>query len=90
VTITATGCSDADGQNHAVSFNPGFGNTMQAARAHYDQGVIPSQITAQTLRATYRITANDAAAAAQADSPPPRSYVQCSDDLADADFNITQ
>jgi hypothetical protein len=90
VTVRATGCGDPDGQNHAVSFNPGFRNTMQAAQAHYRQGVIPSVLIGQTLTARYRITAEDGAAAAHAESPPSRFYVQCSDDLGDAPFLITR
>lgn len=86
VSIRATGCGDPDGRNHAVSFNPGFGNTLQAAQAHYHQGVIASRLTGQTLTATYRITAEDVNAAAHADAQPSLFYVQCSDDLADATF----
>jgi hypothetical protein len=87
VNITATGCGDPDGHNHAVSFNPGFGNTLQAAGAHYD-GFIRSRLTDQVLNARYRITADDALAAAHADAPPPQFFVQCRDDLADAQFSI--
>lgn len=90
VKITATGCSDPDGRNHAVSFNPGFGNTLQAAAAHYELAQIPARLTAQTLIATYRISADDARAASRAASQPPQFYVQCSDDLATATFRIKQ
>ena len=90
VSIKATGCGDPDGQNHAVSFNPGFGNTLQAAEAHYHLSDIRSHLAGQTLTATYTITAKDAHAAARAESPPPRFYVQCRDDLADAVFLITR
>src|SRR4051812_34273010 len=41
VSIRATGCGDPGGDSHAVSFNPGFGNTAQAAGAHYPEGAIP-------------------------------------------------
>ena len=90
VHISATGCSDADGQNHAVSFNPGFGNTLQAARAHYQQGVIDSHLSGQVLHATYRITTQDARAAEHADASAPLFYVQCATDLADLPFTITK
>lgn len=90
VSIVATGCGDPDGRNHAVSFNPGFASTLQAARAHYRAGVIPSHLIGQTLTATYAITAEDGAAAADAEVTPPKFYVQCSDDLADANFLITR
>ena len=90
VHISATGCGDADGQNHAVSFNPGFGNTLQAAQAHYTEGTIDSHLSDQVLHATYRITAQDARAADNADVSPPRFYVQCATDLADLPFTITR
>jgi hypothetical protein len=89
VTITATGCGDPDGRNHAVSFNPGFGNTLQSALARYDQRVISAHLANQALTARYRITAEDVRAARHADDPPPRFYVQCADDLADVIFLIT-
>jgi len=88
VIIRATGCGDLDGRNHAVSFNPGFDNTLQAAQAGYHQVVIPSRLADQVLTATYRITTEDASAAAHADGQPSLFYVQCSDDLVDAAFVI--
>jgi hypothetical protein len=88
VKITATGCGDPDGQNHAVSFNPGFGNTLQAAAAHYELAPISARLAARTLTATYRITADDARAASRAASQPPQFYVQCIDDSASAIFRI--
>ena len=90
VSITATGCGDASGDSHSVSFNPGFGNTVQAAQAHYRVGAIPSHLTDQDLAASYRITVADARAAALADDPPPLFYVQCRDDIAEAPFSITR
>lgn len=91
VRIRATGCGDPDGQNHAVSFNPGFANTQQAAWANYPQKAIPSRLAGQTLTATYVITRRDAGAAANADPklPTPQFDVQCSDDNAVAGFHIT-
>jgi hypothetical protein len=91
VTIAVTGCGDPDGHNHAVSFNPGFANTLQAAHANYHMASIASQLAGQTLTATYRISTADAAAAAHppVDAPPPQFYVQCSDDLVEATFVIT-
>ena len=88
VSITATGCGDPSGDSHAVSFNPGFGDTGQATQAHYD-GFIPSRLTDQVLNAKYTIRAADARAAARPGASPTQFYVQCRDDDAEAAFSIS-
>jgi len=92
VTITATGCGDPDGQNHAVSFNPGFANTLEAAHAGYQTARIASRLVGQSLTASYKITSADWTASMfmKGDHPPSEFYVQCSDDITEATFLITQ
>lgn len=92
VSITATGCGDPDGQNHAVSFNPGFTNTLEAAHAGYQTAPIAARLIGQSLTASNKITSADLAASMfmKGDHPPSQFFVQCSDDLAEATFLITK
>jgi hypothetical protein len=82
VRITATGCDDPAGDNHAVSFN----NNADDPAARNDPGtvhVVPASQRGSTLRATYRITQRDKTNGAG------RFYVQCGQTMRSAAFRVT-
>ncbi|HET6910618.1 MAG TPA: hypothetical protein VFH54_14885 [Mycobacteriales bacterium] len=81
VHISATGCGDVDGQNHAVSFNPDTSNLKP------DAGVddVPAELSAENLTARYVISRADANGSGHG-----RFFVQCATDLADLPFTITK
>lgn len=81
VHIRASNCADANGQNHAVSFNPDTSNRQPDAPVRD----IPASLVRQNLAAVYTITRADAHGSGQGEF-----FVQCATDLADQAFTITR
>jgi hypothetical protein len=78
VSIHGVACGDPDGLNHAVSFNPDA-----STPGTLNVRTIDSQLSGQSLDATYTISSDDAALAGDA-----TFYVQCATDLASVQFEI--
>jgi hypothetical protein len=81
VHVTATGCVDATGVNHAASFNAGdrsAGHNPNAVRA------LASTLSGTTLTATYTVRSADRG------SGHGTFYVQCGASLASAPFVVTR
>jgi len=81
VHLTATGCVDANGMNHAVSFNAAdrsAGHNPHAVRA------VEATLAGTTLTASYTVTNADRGAAHGI------FYVQCGSSLASAPFTVTR
>jgi hypothetical protein len=85
VRISGTGCGDANGENHAVSFNP----DEETGTSGHDVRAIRSKLIGERITASYTIVAGDAADVARS-GVRPEFYVQCATDLADAPFTITK
>jgi hypothetical protein len=81
VEIRASFCLDANGQNHAVSFNPDTSNPAPDATVDG----IRANLAGETLTARYTITRADARGSGHG-----RFFVQCATDLADLPFRITK
>jgi hypothetical protein len=86
VKIRGTGCGDADGENHAVSFNP-YDETSSTGLDNVR--AILWKLTGQMISASYTIVTADADAAVARTGVRPEFYVQCATDLAEAPFTIT-
>jgi hypothetical protein len=81
VHVTAAGCVDATGENHAVSFNAGdrsAGHNPQAVRA------IASTLSGTSLTATYTVRNADRGTRGGV------FYVQCGASLVSAPFVVTR
>jgi hypothetical protein len=81
VEIRASFCRDADGRNHAVSFNPDTANLKPDAPVDD----IHAQLTGEMLTARYTITRADAGGSGHG-----RFFVQCATDIADLPFTMTK
>jgi hypothetical protein len=82
VQITATGCNDPTGQNHAISFN----NNASDVTARNDTNTvrfIPSAQDGNTLTATYTISTDDRTGGVGLFS------VQCAATTKTASFEVT-
>jgi hypothetical protein len=80
VEVQAVNCDDANGQNHAVSFNPNIDTPLSQGGVVRN---ITSDLNGQTLTGLYTITQADADLAGHS-----QFFVQCATDLASADFHI--
>ena len=81
VRITATGCVDATGTNHAVSYNAAdrsAGRNPNAVRS------IAATLSGGTLTASYTVANRDRGAAHG------RFYVQCGASVVSAPFTVTR
>ena len=85
VQIDATGCVDANGLNHAVSFNS---NGRAASAMNNPQAIhtIDAGLNGTTLSAQYTIPPQAAAGAGDAVGT---FYVQCGSSVQEADFTVT-
>ena len=82
VRITATGCVDATGLNHAVSFNAAAGRA--AGQRPGTVRTVGSTLSGTTLTASYTVRNADRAAAHGV------FYVQCGSSLAQQPFTVTR
>jgi hypothetical protein len=81
VHVTATGCIDATGMNHAVSFNA---TDRSAGRNPHAVRTIESTLSGTSLTATYTVTNADRGAAGGV------FYVQCGATVVSAPFRVTR
>jgi hypothetical protein len=81
VHVTATGCVDANGMNHAVSFNAA---DRSAGRNPHVVRAVEATLAGTTLTASYTVTNADRGAGHGV------FYVQCGSSLASAPFTVTR
>jgi len=87
VRITATGCIDPNGLNHAVSFNwGGLDQNDQMANRNNPNIVvtIPATLTDETIRATHKVTQQETAFGGGA------FFVQCGTTVRAVSFTSTR
>jgi nitrite reductase/ring-hydroxylating ferredoxin subunit len=82
VQITATGCDDPTGQNHAISFNNNASNVTARSDSNTVR-FVPSAQDGSTLTATYTISTDDRTGGAGL------FFVQCAATRKTASFEVT-